>query len=148
MLYHYRQPNGRPLALRTQLGQLCFVRSFFKWLAKQRYVLYNPASELELPKEGPRLPVESFSRQEVEQVLAIPDVGTPLGLRDRAVLEVLYATGIRRLELASLDLHDVDLDRDVVVIRGGKGGKDRVVPLGERARAWVERYVARRGRGW
>ena len=71
-----------------------------------------------------------LSAAEVEQVLALADTGTPLGLRDRALLEVLYATGMRRMELARLALGDIDAERSVVLIREGKGRKDRLIPLG------------------
>ncbi len=140
-LYHHRRPDGRPLAVRTQISRLSYLRSFFKWLAKERYLLYNPASEIEMPREPVRLPVEAFTAAEVEQVLSVPKVSTPLGLRDRAVLEVLYSTGMRRSEVAWLDLYDLDAESGVVTIRQGKGGKDRVVPIGERALAWVVRYL-------
>ena len=140
-LYHHRRPNGRPLAVRTQASRLSYLRSFCKWLAKERYILYNPASEIVMPREPVRLPVEGFSVAEVEQVLSSVDVATPLGLRDRAVLEVLYSTGMRRSELAALDLYDLNAEQGVVTIRAGKGGKDRVVPVGERALAWVARYL-------
>jgi integrase/recombinase XerD len=140
-LYHYRQEDGRPLAFGTQLGRLSRVKSFYRWLARERYLLYNPASELVLPKERPRLPVDTFSVEEVERIMATPDLSTFLGLRDRAILEVLYSTGLRRSEVAHLELYDVDSERGWVVVRQGKGGKDRVVPIGERALAWLGRYL-------
>ncbi len=139
-LYHHRRPNGRPLAVSTQASRLSYLRSFCKWLAKERYTLYNPASEIVMPRELVRLPVEGFSVAEVEQVLSSVDVSTPLGLRDRAILEMLYSTGMRRSELAAVDLYDLNTEQGVVTIRAGKGGKDRVVPVGERALTWVRRY--------
>src|SRR5262249_24092237 len=78
---------------------------------------------------------------ETEQVLAQPDIHDPLGLRDRALLETLYSTGMRRMELINLKLYDLDTERGAVTIRQGKGKKDRVVPIGERAVAWVEKYL-------
>jgi integrase/recombinase XerD len=78
---------------------------------------------------------------EVESVLATPDLDDPVGVRDRAIMEVLYSTGMRRSELAHLRLHDVDVDRGTVVIVQGKGRRDRMVPIGERALAWVDRYL-------
>lgn len=140
-VYHYRRENGRPLGYKTQMGRLTHVRSFFKYLARARYVLYNPASELVLPRKPPRLPVDGFTRAEVEQVLSSVDLSTALGLRDRAMLEVLYSTGIRRMELVRLDLYDLDTERGWVTIRQGKGGKDRMVPIGERALGWTGRYL-------
>lgn len=84
-----------------------------------------------------------LSAAEVEQVLALADTGTPLGLRDQALLEVLFATGMRRMELARLALGDIDAERSVVLIREGKGRKDRLIPLGERAQHWVQHYLER-----
>ena len=140
-LFHHRQANGKPLGLSTQHSRLIPLRGFFRWLARERYVLYSPAAELVMPKRGVRLPVQGFTLAEVEQVIATPPVGTVRGLRDRAMLEVFYATGIRRTELVNLDIYDVELERGYLVVRAGKGGKDRVVPLGERAGAWLCRYV-------
>jgi integrase/recombinase XerD len=78
-----------------------------------------------------------LSAEEAEAIMAVPDTATPLGLRDRAMLEVLYATAIRRSELVDLKLYDLDQSRAMLIVRKGKGNKDRVVPLGERATAWV-----------
>jgi len=82
-----------------------------------------------------------LSLEEVETILAVPDVSDPLGLRDRAILETLYATGMRRMEAANLDVGDLDRARSVVLVRKGKGGKDRLVPLGAQALGWIERYL-------
>jgi integrase/recombinase XerD len=140
-LFHVRDESDRPLRLGTQHTRLSVVRRFFAWLAKERYLLSDPASALELPRKPIRLPTATFSLEEVEQILATPDLGTAIGLRDRAILETLYSTGIRRSELAALDLHDLDRERGWLTVRQGKGGKDRVVPIGERALAWIARYV-------
>jgi integrase/recombinase XerD len=78
---------------------------------------------------------------EADAVLNQTDVGTPLGIRDRAMLETLYSTGIRRMELANLKLYDFDRERGTLMVRQGKGKKDRMVPIGERALAWVEKYL-------
>lgn len=140
-LFHYRREDGRPLAVSTQRGRLSYLKGFFLWLTKDRYLLYNPTSGIEMPREPPRLPVDGFSVAEAEQVLGSVDPATPLGLRNRAVLEVLYSTGIRRSELAQLDVYDLDPERGCLTVRQGKGGKDRVVPIGDRALAWVRRYL-------
>jgi integrase/recombinase XerD len=73
--------------------------------------------------------------------MALPEIGVPIGLRDRAMMEVLYATGIRRMEIAQLEVTDIDFERRVVLVRQGKGQKDRLVPLGERAAHWVRLYL-------
>jgi integrase/recombinase XerD len=139
-LYYYRKTDGQPLTYGSQHVILTPVKSFFKWLSRENHILTNPASELELPRKPKRLPRTILSVDEVESILAQPDVTTPEGLRDRAILETLYSTGVRRAELASLSLYDVDARRSTLMVREGKGSKDRVVPIGERALQWVEHY--------
>ena len=141
-LFHYRKPDGEPLSFRSQAQRLLPVRAFFRWAARNNVVLYNPASEIELPRAEHRLPKPALTAAEAEQVLAQPDLTSPLGLRDRAVLEVFYSTGVRRSELAHLSLFDLDHERQTLMVRQGKGRRDRFVPLGERARSWVARYLA------
>jgi len=140
-LYHYRKKNGEPLSFRSQHGRLVPIRAWFKWLTKNNHILYNPASELELPKLERRLPRHVLTISEAEAVLAIPNLSEPLGIRDRAMLETLYSTGIRRLELIGLKLYDMDVDRGTLMIRQGKGKKDRMVPIGSRAIGWIEKYI-------
>lgn len=141
-LFYYRKKNGQPLSVRTQHACLVPLRTWFRWMARQNYILHNPASDLDLPRIGYRLPRYVLSVAEVEQILAQLDIRDPLGLRDRALLETLYSTGMRRMEVIHLKLYDLDLDRGAVTIRQGKGRKDRTVPIGERAIAWVEKYLA------
>jgi integrase/recombinase XerD len=140
-LYHYRnEDTGRPLSFRTQHVRLTPIRTFFKWLAKENVLLSNPASELELPKLEKRLPKHVLSVGEVEQVLNSIDLADPLGMRDRAMVETLYSTGMRRSELLHLAVVDLDTERGTLFIRQGKGAKDRMVPVGERAIRWIEKY--------
>ncbi len=141
-LFHHRKPDGAPLSFRTQSQRLVSVQAFFRWATRAGYLPANPASEIELPKSELRLPKPAFSVAEAEVVLAQPDIGEPLGLRDRAMLEVLYSTGVRRSELAHLSVFDLDGERATLLVRQGKGRKDRMVPIGERALAWVGRYLA------
>jgi integrase/recombinase XerD len=101
----------------------------------------NPASELELPRREWRIPRAVLSEREIEKLMAQADLSEPNGLRDRAVMEVLYSTGIRRGELVALDLVDIDFERGAMLVRLGKGKRDRVVPIGERALHWVARYL-------
>jgi integrase/recombinase XerD len=140
-LYQYRQDNGQPLSWASQYAHIASLRSYFKWLAKQNLILFNPASELSLPRRSQQLPMHPLSVEEVERVLAQPDVKDPLGLRDRAILETFYSTGVRRSELAKLKLSDVDAGRGLLMVRLGKGRKDRVVPIGERALMWIDKYL-------
>ena len=109
-------------------------------IARQNHILYNPASELELPRVEKRLPRHILNVKEVEAVLAVPDLATDLGIRDRAILEVLYSTGIRRMELISLKCHDVDAERGTIMVRQGKGKKDRMIPIGQRALDWIGKW--------
>jgi integrase/recombinase XerD len=141
-IFHYRQKNGNPLGVRAQQKRLTVVIGLFRWLTREGYILYNPASEIDLPRTPKRLPKHVLSVEEAETVLALPDIRDPLGLRDRAILEVLYSTGIRRMELIQLGLHDVDLDRQTMNIREGKGRRDRMIPAGERACRWITKYLA------
>jgi integrase/recombinase XerD len=140
-LYYYRMANDKPLSIYSQRAKLGPLRGWFKWLTKQNYLLYNPASELELPKMARRLPKAILTASEVEKVMAQVDVTKPLGVRDRAMLELLYSTGIRRMELQKLSMFDVDVERGTLMVRQGKGKKDRFVPIGERACLWIGRYM-------
>jgi integrase/recombinase XerD len=137
-----RKPDGAPLSWSTQARSLVALRAFFSWCKKTRHTLSNPAAELVMPRQSHKLPSATLSHQEAEAVLAVPDAGTVTGLRDRAVLELLYATGMRRGELVGLDLADVDLARGWLTLRHTKTRWDRVVPMGERASAWLARYLA------
>jgi integrase/recombinase XerD len=111
-------------------------------MARQRHIEANPATELELPREEKRLPRHALSPSQVEAVLEQADLTSDYGLRNRAILETLNSTGLRREEVLSLDLSDLDRDRLTVLVRRGKGNKDRFVPIGARALAWVDRYAA------
>jgi integrase/recombinase XerD len=140
-LFHYRMANGKPLSFGAQFARLVSVRVYFKWLMRRQVIVANPASEMELPRMPMQLPRFVLSAAEAEAVLRQPDVDDVLGLRDRAMMEVLYATGMRRTELVHLKVFDVDMSRGTIMIREGKGKRDRVVPLGERAGLWVQRYL-------
>ena len=140
-LFHYRKSNGEPMSFRTQHARLVPLRVWFRWMTRQNHILHNPASELELPRRGHHLPKHVLNIQEIEQVLLQPDIADPIGLRDRAMLETMYSTGIRRMEVAGLKLFDLDLEGGTLLVRQGKGRKDRIVPIGERAAAWVTKYL-------
>jgi integrase/recombinase XerD len=141
-LFHYRTKVGKPLTIHSQRSRLAVLRPFFAWLVRERHLLANPASELIIPRKITNLPRDILSAEEAERVLAQPDLTSPLGVRDRAILELLYSTGIRRFELLGLKLYELDLSKGTLFVRQGKGAKDRVVPLGERAQAWLEKYLA------
>ena len=142
-LYHqYRKRDGQPLSFRSQYSRLSPLRAFFRYLARENLLLYNPAAELELPKLDKRLPKHVLTASEAERVINQTDAQSPLGLRDRAILETLYSTGMRRGEVVGLRLYDLDVERGTVMVRHGKGKRDRMIPIGERAVTWIERYLA------
>jgi integrase/recombinase XerD len=140
-LYHYRKANGQPLGFRTQHTRLQDIKSFFQWMARQNLLLHNPASEIVLPRMEHRLPKYVLTAEEAEQIIQQAIVTDPEGLRDRAILETFYSTGMRRMELANVKIYDIDADRTTLTIRQGKGRKDRVIPIGERALAWIDKYM-------
>ena len=149
-VFNYRRKDtAGALSFQSQSKRLVSVRVFFQWMARQHHLLYNPASELELPRVQKRLPRNILTVAEIEQVLNAVDTleasnpePTGLGVRDRAMLETLYSTGMRRGELVALHTDDLDSERGTVYIRQGKGAKDRVVPIGERACRWIEKYLS------
>ena len=141
-LFTYRKPDGTPLTLGSQAGALAPLKTWFKWLTREHHIPSNPASELQLPKQPKRLPRTLLAVADIDAILHEAEPATPAGLRDRAMLELLYATGLRRMELPALKRYDVDLNRRLVFVREGKGRRDRVVPLGERAAAWLDKYLA------
>lgn len=140
-LWRYRKTNGQPLSWRSQSSHLTSIKVWFKWLTRQGYITANPASDIELPKRGRPLPKAILSQEEVEQIINVPDVRDAAGIRDRALLETLYSTGMRRMELANLCVADMDLSRRVVMIHEGKGLKDRLIPIGHRACDWLFKYL-------
>lgn len=139
-LYYYKKRDGEPLAFTSQGNLLSAVKGFFSWLVKEQYLTSNPASEIELPKIGKSLPRYIMSIDEVEKIILQPNISEPEGVRDRAILELFYATGIRRMELCNLKIFDLDFRRNTIHIKQGKGGYDRVIPVGPRAMKWIEKY--------
>lgn len=140
-LFYYRKEDGTPLTLGTQLQCLAPLKTWFKWMSREHHILANPAADIDLPRQPKRLPRSVPSVQEVEAILREAEPTTPQGLRDRALLETLYATGLRRMEIVGVSIYDADLARGLLWVRHGKGGRERVVPLGERAGAWLAKYL-------
>ena len=114
------------------------LKRFYRWCLRERRIGADPTLKLDAPRRTPRFP-KGLSESDVEALLAAPDAGTPLGLRDRAMLETLYATGLRVSELVALKTFEVNLDAGVLRVLG-KGSKERMVPLGEEAVHWLQRY--------
>lgn len=136
---HMRDLQRQGLSPRSSARALSAIRGFYENLVTVGERKDNPAVNLLPPKLWKPLP-KVLSEDEVEALLAAPDVGTPLGLRDRAMLELLYATGLRVSELVGLTLPQLRLDVGFL-IAFGKGSKERVVPVGEQAEMWVKRYL-------
>lgn len=139
-LFHHRKKNGQPLAMASQHGRLASLKVWFRWMAQRNHISSDPAAKLELPRVGYKLP-RVLNKEEAELVLKQPNIDRPLGLRDRALLEVLYSSGLRRMEILKLKLYDLNKNHGVLAVREGKGRRDRIVPIGERALAWLERYL-------
>ena len=118
---------------------LSSLKRFYGWCLRERHIETDPTVRLDPPKRAPRFP-KTLSEADVEALLASPDVATPLGMRDRAMFEVLYASGLRVSELVGLKIFEANLDAGVVRVMG-KGSKERLVPLGEEAVDWVRRYM-------
>jgi integrase/recombinase XerD len=124
----------------SQARLLSSLRRFYGYLVREEKIKTDPTALIDPPKLGRSLP-KSLSEEQVEKLLESPDVKKPLGLRDRAMLETLYATGLRVSELVGLTLSQVSLTQGVVRVIG-KGDKERLVPLGEEAISWISRYLA------
>jgi integrase/recombinase XerD len=131
--------RGRGLSARSAGRALAALRGFYRYLLERGITGDDPTLELESPRLMRSLP-HFLSPAEVDALLGAPDVARPLGVRDRAMLETLYATGVRVSELVSLTLGQLRLDPGYVKV-WGKGGKERIVPLGSQAREWLSRYL-------
>ncbi|QLH62046.1 site-specific tyrosine recombinase XerC [Serratia symbiotica] len=140
-LYQYRKKDGEPLSTRTQRTTLQPLQVWFSWMAKQGLILANPAVDLELPRLEKRLPRAILSVEQVEDIVSLCDLTTLQGIRDRALLELLWSTGIRRGEVANLEIYSADFSRKILTILQGKGHEDRIVPVGEQALWWLNRYL-------
>ena len=123
----------------SQARYLSTLRRFYRWLVARGRLTTDPTLKLLMPAKPSRLP-KVMSEKQVETLLAAPDLDTPLGIRDRAMIETLYATGLRVSELVNLKLHEVSFDMGVLRVIG-KGSKERLVPLGEHALDWIRRYL-------
>lgn len=139
-LVHRRKASSKVRSIARLVSSL---RRFYRYLVREKVCGSDPSARIEMPRLGRPLP-QSLSEEEVEALLAAPDVNDSLGLRDRAMLETLYATGLRVSELVGLTLPQLNTRQGVVRL-SGKGNKERLVPLGEEALGWLDRYF-REGR--
>lgn len=144
--------TGRPLSVTTQAHYLSVVHAFFAWLESRQLILRDPARGVPLPKRQ-RLP-RALSQAQARRLVSAPDTWSTKGRRDRALLELLYGTGLRLCECARLDLQDLDLETGTLLVRDGKDRKDRYVPLSGQAAKALDLYLresrpllVREGRG-
>jgi len=144
-LYNYERAEegkeSRRLAVGTQACRLAAVRKFFSWLSAEQQIAYNPASALQPPKQPQRLPANVLTRSEAKRLLECTPTERLRDARDRAILEVLYSTGVRRAELIGLTIYDVDLEGGTLRIERGKGDTTRIVPITDSARASLKLYL-------
>ncbi len=140
-LYHQPTHRQTPRTVRSQNRVLSCVKGFFAFLREENHLAHDPAKNLRPAREPDDLPRDVLTPQEARKIIEKPDTGTPMGFRDRTILEVLYATGIRKRELMNLNVGDANLEEELLMIRQGKGGKDRVVPLSRIACRFLESYL-------
>ena len=135
-----RQLMTQGLSPRSTARAIACVRGYFRFLLGEKKIETDPAEDLRAPRAWPALP-KYLDLDEVDRLLAQPDTSTPRGIRDKALIELLYATGLRVTELLSLKPGDISLDAGYLTCIG-KGDKERIVPLGQAAADWIRRYVA------
>lgn len=141
-LYHHRNHRtDKPLRFATQASYLSAVKHWCGWLLDHDWIVTDPSIKVKLPKEEHRLPSSYLTLDEVETVIQSIDLTTDNGIRDRSIFETFYSTAIRRMELIHLQLDDINVDRGLIMVRQGKGRKDRAVPIGHRAIQWLEKYL-------
>lgn len=138
-----RKPNGAPYSAGFHVNRLSALKSFFNFLLRRHVVLLNPTAGLERPRLEMRLPRTILTPREARRIVEAPRSWTPIGFRDRAILETLYATGIRASELIHLSPFDVDTEDGVLRVVRGKGGKDRHVPLTRAAADAIDAYLVK-----
>lgn len=140
-VFYQLNRKGQQNLPQTQNNYLKVVKSFCSFLKGEGYLGYDPAKEIPYAKTPKRLPRTILTQKEVRKLLSQPDIHTPLGYRDKAILELLYSTGIRRSELLNLKPQDIDYERGFLRVNRGKGDKDRIVPLGRIASKYLENYI-------
>jgi len=133
--------TGKRLSCNSQINRLTACKNFHRFLHQTGRIATDPAEVIVLPRHPKLLPPVLLKARELRQLLDAPDLGNPLGFRDRTIMEVFYATGMRLSELTSLAVADLDFDQGLVTIQKGKGGKPRIVPMGGGARNWLAEYL-------
>ena len=139
-LYETRTKRGRPLSLSYQVDLLCILKQFYRYLLKTGAVLSDPTTAIHLPKESRRLPANTMTGNEIRRILRQPDTTTAVGFRDRTILEVLYATGLRVTEVIRLRVQDFSSTAQTLKVHG-KGDQERLVPVGAIAGQYLAEYI-------
>lgn len=142
-LYDHKTIDGKPYTIGTICTKVRAVKRLFEHLEDANIIFINPAESIHEPQKPKCLPRNVLARKEVDKILDQPNLGLMTGIRDRAILEVFYATGIRLEELCGLTVFDADLQGGMVRVNKGKGGKDRVVPLGKHAVKCLREYITK-----
>ena len=137
----YKDKKDKSLSSKTIKLKIISLRIFFKYLIRFDYILSNPTTQINLPREEKDLPRNILTEEEVKLILSKINTNTPIRLRNKAVIELFYSTGMRTSELVNLKISDVDLKEQVVIIVLGKGNKTRVVPIGQHACYYIEQYL-------
>jgi integrase/recombinase XerD len=141
-VFDYVSPKtGRKLSTQSQIHALSYVQSFFRFLKRTNRIALDPSRVIRLPRHPQNLPAAILTPKEMRRLLALPDLHNPLGFRDRVILEVFWATGMRIGELLALAVGDIDFDQALCTIRHGKGDRPRNVPLGAATLAWLRAYL-------
>lgn len=140
-LYTYQDPSKEErLSVGTQRNRLVAIRVFFDYLLEQQLIYSNPSLSIKLPKVERKLP-QVLSKAEIRNLIEKTPLDNPLGIRDRAIIEIFYTTGMRKKELLSLTLYDIDLEQEIVTIKKSKNGSPRIVPLTNQTKKSLEKYL-------
>ncbi len=139
-LITYRTRYNTPLKPATRKTYLMRLQALLHWLSKQGVMMYSPIESIVLPESGITIP-KTLSMTEMDRLISAIDIHKPYGVRDRAILETLYSTGMRAIEAASLTPDNIDFDTGWVMIRQGKFKKDRRIPIGDTAMNWLNQYL-------
>lgn len=139
-LFHYRKESGEPLTFDTQSQRLLGLKRFFSFLKEKGHIDKDPTFSIELPRKRKKLPTV-LTLSEVERMISSLDITTPAGVRDRAILELLFSTGMARKEITALKVRDIDFTGELVTIKAYENKKERLLPLSERAVLALQTYL-------
>ncbi len=135
------EKTRKKLSTATQINQLSYLEAFYRFLKTTGRVVVDPTEIIKLPRQPKPLPAALLTTEEIRRLLALPDLHTPVGFRDRVMLEVFWATGMRLGEAIGLHVSDVRFEEGLITLRAPKGRKDRSIPIGEGALAWLREYL-------